>query len=376
MLIIKSTFVKIRLLHISAQKKILISALDWGMGHTTRSVPIIQYIINSGYEVIFAGNNWQCTYIKQTFPSITAINLEGYNVSYNQGRKGFMITLLKQLPGILKTIRKEHKWLQKVIEKENIDGVISDNRYGLWAKRKPCVIMTHQLSPISGLGKRVDNIIRRLHYQQLKKFTDCWVVDIAGSNNLSGKLGHPYIFPENAHYIGLLSQLEDARIEKVPGSLLILLSGPEPQRSILSDILWNQLKNYEGHVYFVEGNDSKLRSEKIPHNIQYFKRIERSQLQPLLEDAEFVICRSGYSTLMDLARLNKKAIVIPTPGQTEQLYLADYLRQQGMLLSYDQKQFDLITAIEDAQKFACKKFNLSACFTEFESIVSDWLKRL
>jgi len=375
MLIIKSTFVKIRLLHISTPKKILISALDWGMGHTTRSVPIIQNIINAGYEAIFAGNEWQCAYIKQTFPSINTVSLKGYNVRYSTRRNGFMLALLKQLPGLFKTIKAEHNWLEEILDEKKIDGVISDNRYGLWTTRKPCVILTHQLSPISGLGKIIDSIVRRLHYRQLEKFTDCWIVDVADANNLSGKLGHPNVIPENGRYIGLLSQLNNVLDEAVMDNLLVLLSGPEPQRTILSDILWHQLKDYNGNVCFVEGVDMPGRSV-IPANIQYFKRIERQQLQPLLQSAQFVICRSGYSTLMDLVRLNKKAALIPTPGQTEQIYLGSHLREKGIFLAYDQRSFNINTALTEAQSFPFKQPYLPSHFTAFKPVLLQWLNRL
>lgn len=353
---------------------ILVSPLDWGLGHTTRCVPIINYLLNTGNRVTFAGNNWQRDYISQTFPGIGTLHLEGYNVHYSKTGKEFMLSLLSQMPRLLKTIRYEHEWLKHAVAEKHFDGIISDNRYGLFHKDVPSVIMTHQLLAQTGISHIADELLSRIHYKRLQQFNQCWIIDVPGISNLSGKLAHPKRLPANAHYLGLLSQ-----ITPQPGNeehIMILLSGPEPQRSILSDILWQQATRLQQKIVFVEGSNNVSERSNIPAHIEYYKRITKEQLQPLLENAGIVICRSGYSTLMDLVALNKKAILIPTPGQTEQEYLGKHLHKEGIYYSALQKGFNLQQALNDAKDFPFKKLPLQNSLQQYTVIIDSWLETL
>jgi len=286
----------------------------------------------------------------------------------------FMPTIATQVPGLLTTIKSEHDWLKKVVVQYNIDAVISDNRYGLYHDTIPCFIMTHQLQVMSGWGSTVDNIVRKLHYKYLDKFNECWIVDDA-ETGLAGKLSHPAVLPQRSAYMGLLSQL--SQVEKPgEGYLLVLLSGPEPQRSILSDMLWQQLKHYDGKVVFVEGSMNTTAKTNIPAHITYHQQIVKAELEKILSGADIVICRSGYSTLMDLVRLNKKAILIPTPGQTEQEYLAEYLRNKGIFTSAKQNDFDLMKCLDIASRFEFKRPGYKAAFDIYKQVIDSMIAGL
>lgn len=354
--------------------RILVAPLDWGLGHTTRCVPVIQHLQSLGHTAVFAGNNWQRQYIVKTFPAIETIHLEGYNVEYSKKGGGFMAKLFAQLPGLLKTIRYEHQWVQQQVEALQIDGIISDNRYGLYHPSIPSVIMTHQVLAQSGMGPFVDNLLRRIHYKQLERFNDCWVVDVPGTPNLAGKLAHPSVMPANAKYIGLLSQVEPMPVSEQ--HLLILLSGPEPQRTLLADMLWQQVQQYKGKVVFVEGSDDVTGKSIIPANITYHKRITKEVLQPLIAAANMVVCRSGYSTLMDLVVLGKKAILVPTPGQTEQEFLGRHLHKEGVFYHAPQKGLNLLAALKGAETFPFHKLPLADTQNQYKPVLEDWLQKL
>ena len=353
---------------------ILVSPLDWGLGHTTRCVPIINYLLKTGNRVTFAGNDWQRNYILQPFPRIDTLHLEGYNVHYSKSGKGFMLSLLKQMPGLLKTIAREHDWLNRMVTEKHFDGIISDNRYGLFHNEVPSVIMTHQLQPQTGAGDIADRIAGRIHNQRLQQFNQCWVIDVPGQPNLSGELGHPKRLPANATYLGLLSQITPRQGSE--DHLMILLSGPEPQRTILSDLLWQEVTGLNQKIVFVEGSNNLAERTNIPAHIQYYKRITKEQLQPLLENARMVVCRSGYSTLMDLVALNKKAILIPTPGQTEQEYLGKHLHKEGVFYSSRQKSFNLQQALAAAAQFPFKKLPLQNNLQQYTTVIDSWLETL
>ena len=372
------TFVKIGKLQSAKCKKILIAPLDWGLGHTTRCVPIIRYMLSLGQRPVFAGNEWQRNFINKSFSDIETIHLDGYNVRYGKTNSGFLYSLLLQVPRIYKTIRAEHKWLIDKAEEAHFDGIISDNRYGLFHPGIPSVVMTHQLEIQSGMGSMADKSLQKVHYRYLERFNECWVPDLAGTDSLSGKLGHPEALPKANSYIGFLSQLQATETPaEHDNSLLILLSGPEPQRSILSALLWEQLYHYMGKIHFVEGSATAETPKDIPSHITHYKQLNNEQLLPLLQNAKLVICRSGYSTLMDLVRLNKKAILIPTPGQTEQEYLGKYMQQQGIFYCQSQKIFKLSRALAAAAQFPYRSIGVGAAsFELYRPALDKWLQRL
>lgn len=355
---------------IQKQLRILVCPLDWGMGHTTRCVPIIQYIRESGHAAVFAGNSWQCDYITKTFGDIETIERAGYDVHYSKHGSGFMFSLFAQIPKLLHTIRDENRWLQSVTDKYKIDGVISDNRYGLYHKAVPTVFMTHQALAQTGIWHMADNMLRRLHYRYIQRFNHCWIADVAGNPNLSGKLGHPRVIPANATYIGMLSQIKQATTTEE--HLLVLLSGPEPQRTLLSNILWQQVKSYSGRVVFIEGSNIAARAD-APAHVTYHTRVTGAILQPLMEKARMVICRSGYSTLMDLVVLGKKAILIPTPGQTEQEYLGKHLHNEGVFLGAQQKGFNLEKVLKQSALFPFHQLDFGNGFEQYKTVLSSWL---
>ena len=285
-----------------------------------------------------------------------------------------MMAIARQVPSILKTVRDERNWLKKVIKEHRIDLVISDNRYGLYNKDIPCVIMTHQLNAMSGLGKSVDKLVRKIHYKRLEQFDACWIVDVPEAPGLAGLLAHPQKLPKNAQYIGLLSQAEETTTPNSP-HLLILLSGPEPQRGILSDKIWNELPAYKGEVVFTEGKaKAPARSHNLP-NIHHHSILTKEKLKEAIQNADMVICRSGYSTVMDLVKLGKKAVFIPTPGQTEQEYLAKDLLQQGMYPYMSQDEFELHAALKRAETFPYNRPITADAFSMYQRAIDDLLKQ-
>lgn len=370
---------KIKLFLISnEQKYILIAPLDWGLGHTTRCVPVIRHLLSLGQHVIFAGNASQRRYISDLFPGLEQVHLKGYNVRYTRSKSLFMLRLLLQLPRLLRTIRQEHDWLERLLTEKPLAAVISDNRYGLHNKGIPSVIITHQLEVRSGLGRLADGVLRRLHYRYLSRFDACWVADAADPPGLSGRMAHPGPLPPNTRYLGLLSQLhrDDSRQEGRGSYLLVLLSGPEPQRSMLAKLLWKQLSDYPGPVVFVEGSDQVEKPAAVPEHITWHQRVSGPLLDNLITEASLVVCRSGYSTLMDLVALRKKAIVIPTPGQTEQEYLASHLHDQGVFLACKQEGFNLRAALDAAAFFPFSSLKLAETFELHRTVLSEWTDEL
>lgn len=371
------TFVKIEKTIQPRVRHILIAPLDWGLGHTTRCIPIIRQLKQTkNVEIIVSGASWQLDFLAEEFPDLNYVEMPGYNIRY--ARKGSYLKwqLLQQFPKLMQTIRKEHQWLEQFNSKHSIQGIISDNRYGMWHASVPNVILTHQLQIKTGTGMFSDSLMRQMHYRQLRNFQEVWIVDTQ-KEGLAGTLSHPKTLPPNSKYLGLLSQFYRTPTEALQtkqGSLLILLSGPEPQRSLLSDVLWQQANSLKQPVLFVEGKKETQRpsTEYVTHVDQ----LQGPALTTALKEASMVICRAGYSSIMDLVYLQKKAILIPTPGQTEQEYLGKTLQEKGVFVSFNQKGFSLEKALGSAENFPFQPLKTRTDFASFEEIVSRWLQAL
>jgi hypothetical protein len=241
----------------------------------------------------------------------------------------------------------------------HFDAVISDNRFGLCHSEIPSIFITHQLSIKTNLGKWIEWTLQRWNYRHIERFTECWVPDTAAENNLAGELSHPMINPKiPVTYIGWLSRLQQ-RASTFLGSatnnsidhLLFILSGPEPQRSILEDKIINDVSHYPGTATIVRGKPSLLTTIPSTAMIKFYNHLGAKELGEEMDKADVVISRSGYSTIMDVVQRQKKAILIPTPGQPEQEYLGALLNQKQIALRIKQKNFSLPVILDKAKKF-------------------------
>jgi len=319
------------------KKKILVAPLNWGLGHATRCIPIIKGLIDTGFEPVLASDGVALNLLKKEFPSLVSFELPSYNIKYAEKGKNFKWKMMAQLPQIISAIKKERRMLSKLINCYQFDGIISDNRLGAYSKDIPCVFITHQLNVLTG---KTSWITTKLHSKYIRKFNECWVPDIETTPNLSGKLGHLVEPMKNVKYIGPLSRLHK-KPATVKYDLMVILSGPEPQRSILEKILISELKNYPNKVLFIKGIVESNQKIKERKNITFYNYMNSADLEIAFNESEKILCRSGYTTVMDLAKLSKKAFFIPTPGQYEQEYLAKKFKLEGIAPSCRQDKFTL-----------------------------------
>lgn len=327
----------------------LVAPLDWGLGHATRCVPIVRELQRQGCTVLLAAEGRVQALLHAEFPHLRCLRLRGYRIQYAASAVGLAAKIVAQIPDILTAIKHEQAWLKKVAAEEKIDAVISDNRYGLHHPNIPSVMVTHQLRIRSPFA---EGLLQRLNYRFLSRFDACWVPDNEGSDNLAGRLSHPPRMPAvPVRYLGALSRFERGESGAAGGHLLVLLSGPEPQRTLFEKMVVNQLKTYTAPVVFVRGLPGSHASLALPENVSVFNHLPAARLEETVRSASFVIARCGYSTVMDLARLQKRSILVPTPGQTEQVYLAQHLLRKNFALCLPQKKFRLQPAIELAGRF-------------------------
>jgi len=310
------------------------------LGHATRCIPLISYLLERGWELTLAGEGNIADLLTKEFPQLRVIPLKGYRINYPKKGALFIPKILMQVPKIVRSIKNEHQWLDHQLDTNQWDLIISDNRYGLYTTRTSTVFITHQLGIISGFGRMGDGLLRTLLYRWINRFNSCWIPDAAGDINIAGELSHPLSMPNHYAFIGPLSRLNEAK--PLAGEhLLVLLSGPEPQRTILENKLIDQLSNIDEAVVFVRGLPSGAPLLKNRGKIQFENHLDATALSEMLSTAKAVICRSGYSSVMDLLKLKKRALLIPTPGQTEQVYLAKHLGALHWFVVQEQAQLDL-----------------------------------
>ncbi len=366
----------------------MVCPLDWGLGHATRCIPIIHEFLTNNYKVIISTSGKQKILLQQEFPNLTFLNLKGYGIEYP--KSGSMaLKMLLQLPKINAKIKEEHRWLAKIIDEHQIDLVVTDNRYGLWSNKVKSILITHQIFVKAPFGGWMIEQILKRHFDN---FDEIWIPDIQGENNLSGDLSHKKPLSEKFKFIGLLSRFSNKIVtSSVPPfcgtyreefDFMAILSGPEPQRTIFEKLVIEQLQKTQLKAVVLRGlpetnvianceERNRKQSARIneiassvllPRNddrIKIFNHLETNEFLNYLQKSKIVISRSGYSTIMDLTVLGKKAILVPTPGQTEQEYLAKYHFKKGRFYTQKQPEFDLEKGLNESQNFRGIKLEIN-----------------
>lgn len=341
-------------------KKVLIAPLNWGLGHATRCLPLIEALQKAGAEVTVASDGIALALLRKELPHLPCVEIPAYNIRYPF--RSMVLSMLVQMPKILRGVLREHFWLRRFLRENPHDIVISDNRFGLFGVAKKSVFMTHQvhiLAPMSG-------IVNFLNHFWIKKFDALWIPDFQNPPYLSGILGHKGL-PKGiaTHYIGILSRFKKIDTPKRYFAAVVL-SGPEPQRTIwenkilkqfdeprFTKLLFSYNENLKGKkILFVRGvpNENAPVLEENNTHFEIYNYLTTKELNEKLVAADCVIARSGYSTIMDLAALKIPACLVPTPEQTEQEYLADALAQNNIFLKQTQEAFDVVSAIFEAQR--------------------------
>jgi uncharacterized protein (TIGR00661 family) len=326
----------------TTNKTILIAPLNWGLGHATRCIPIIKALQENDYIPIIASDGIALELLQKEFPYIKTLKLPSYQIEYAKNGKNFKWKLLQNFPKMMKAVLNERKMIKKWVKKYDIDGIISDNRLGVFSKKVPSVFVTHQLNVMTG---NTTWITSKLHQHIIKKYAECWIPDVEGTPNLTGKLGHMEHPDFELKYMGPLSRFQKKEASK-QYDLMIILSGLEPQRGLLEEKLKKEVLDFGGKIIFIKGIVEKAQKKEQVDNVTYYNFMNTRQLEQTFNESGIVLCRSGYTSIMDLAKLEKKAFFIPTPGQFEQEYLAEKFKKEGLVPYAKQDDFKIKNIFE------------------------------
>ena len=315
-------------------KKIIVAPLNWGLGHATRCVPIIHFLLENNFVPILASDGKALTFLQKEFPSLETIELPSYNISYTKNLK---TGLFFQIPKIVKAIKVEKNLIADFIKvNKDVVGIISDNRFGVRNAKIPSVYITHQITVLSGIFTWFTS---KTHQKIIKKFDECWIPDSV-ENALSGRLSQLKNQDLKLKFIGVLSRFKKEDLP-VKNDVLIVLSGIESQRKKLEEKMLEIFQNNSQKVVLVQGKIEKQQSVKTQKGIKIYNYLLSSELEKEINESEIIICRSGYSSIMDLAVLEKKVFFIPTKHQTEQEYLANYLKTNKIAPFCKEENFSL-----------------------------------
>ena len=376
-------------------KKILIAPLNWGLGHATRCIPIINELHRQGAEVILASDGVALDLLKSEFPSLKIHQLPAYNIRYPY--RNMMLSMATQMPKILRGAIAENCWLKNYLKENSVFAVISDNRFGFYNRKVKSIFITHQVNikiPIA----LFQPLVNKINHYFIKKFDECWIPDFANEPNLAGHLSHGIADKQlKIKYLGVLSRMKYFAATQIYRAIAVL-SGPEPQRTNLENIILKQFKEivakktpafeprnteiqlsetqappqYFNKFILVRGVTSEEKSDFSHTNIEIHNYLKTNDLNQKILESNLMICRSGYSTVMDLVNLKSRAILIPTPGQTEQEYLAEGLTANQSFYSQLQDDLNLEKALEQVPHF--KGFDESFAQNDFlKEIISELL---
>ncbi len=344
------------------KNKIIVAPLNWGLGHATRCVPIINALLENNFEPIIASDGSSLEFLKKEFPNLEFLELPSYNISYNKNLK---FKLLLQIPRILATVKKEQQIINNFINvNKSVVGVISDNRFGVRSNKVSSVYITHQVNVLSGFTTFLTS---KVHQQIISKFDECWVPDDKNSE-LSGRLSKTKI--SNHKFIGALSRFSKTTIKNYKIDILIVLSGVEPNRTLLEQKLISEFKNDARNIVFVLGKVEKDQKKWTSNNCVFYNFLLSKDLEQKINEAELIICRSGYSSILDLYTLEKKVFFIPTKNQPEQEYLAKHLEQNEIAPFATLENFNkkMLNNLSNYTGFKSKKSALnSSLFSLFHS---------
>lgn len=349
---------------------VLVAPLNWGLGHATRCIPLIQELLLKGCKVIVASDGASRTLLVEEFSDLIHISSPHTEIRYSKSPRWFGWAMIKLLPRFWLQIKREQRWIRSMVAAYQIEAIISDNRYGMAHPAIPSVLITHQLGIQTGHGKQVDRWIQKVLYRFIGHYRAVWVPDVKEEPSLAGSLSHPVSYPTiPVEYVGMLNRFSRSN-PKATGSLvkdrpvLVLLSGPEPQRTLLEKLILKQAASFHGLLIIVRGLPTVVNAQTttntdqqhlqevygIPH-VRQFDHLGATELQKLLQGVDYIVCRSGYTTLMEMIPLQKKLLLIPTPGQPEQQYLASHSDQQRYAPFWSQDRFSLEDALEEASRY-------------------------
>ena len=335
----------------SKRKRILVAPLDWGLGYAARCIPVIAKLRQYGVDIVIASEGRPHDLLRKEFPNLEHIRFPDHTPQ-TLYEETLAWSIMKNFPALEKDFQQEHLAVESEIKHLNIDAVISDTRLGAYSETVPSILLIHQLNTLLPAylqwGERIATLALR---NQCNKFSECWIPDFEGTDNLAGKLSHPQTLPRNSFFIGPISRVTWTETKKEM-EILVILSGTEPERTIFEQEIVSQLQQTTHHSIVVRGKPEHSTRLKFSDNIILVNSLQSDEFSKAIALSNIIVARPGYSTIMDLSFAGAKAIFIPAPQQAEQEYLAGELMKKKICYSEPQEEFSLQRSMEKAKEYS------------------------
>lgn len=324
--------------------KVIVAPLNWGLGHATRCIPLIRSLLDAGADIVLASDGDALDVHRVAFPDLPFFQLPGYEMRYQF--RSMALNVMVQSRHLFNTWRAEHRAIRHLTQSFAADWVLSDNRPGCYHPDLHSIYITHQIN-VTSANPLEALFAGYIHRRLMKPFDEIWVPDYPDFPGLGGRLSHGAFSQLNIRYIGPLSRFTGTspkqNSSKRSHCVVAVVSGPEPQRSIWEQQLLIQMAGIKGCHLLVRGKpkgDGCLLST-VPSHIEVSNHLPDAEMQSAMQGAELVVSRSGYSSLMDYEQLGISALLVPTPGQPEQLYLGRKAFEEGRHLVMQQSAMNL-----------------------------------
>lgn len=364
--------------------KVLVAPLDWGLGHATRCVPIIRSFLDIGAEVSLGVCGNISSFYKDVFPELKQFRIPSYRIVYPKHGYQMPAWILTELPRILKVVAVEHAVAESLVRRENIDLIVSDNRFGFYSETAKSIYMTHQMRiAFPGMTRIFETVGVKFHQRQMAHFSEVWVPDVPEFPGLAGRLSHldkknetgDFFANRLLRYVGPLSRFSSQNVETLPKKFKFLgvVSGAEPMRTRLERRLRQVFKEIPGEHAIILGRP-ELTEVKKEGNITLFPHLSIKPFAEVVAESECFISRPGYSTVMDQAVLGANCIFVPTPGQTEQVYLGKILDKSNFAHKLDEHELTAKKLLEIFESEQRKLPNLGQHNLLQEAILAQFKK--
>lgn len=326
---------------------ILFSICSLGLGHASRSLPLIKELLKENKLVILSDGN-ALRFLKEELKDFQEVIFYEKSRSYPPLEEGtgffkYNYHLIKDSISTIFTIFSERNQTKEICNREKVNLIISDGNYGSFVKSIPSILITHQIEfQIKNIFyKKVSSLFNLMIF---KRYNLLIIPDYpSNKDNLAGDLSHTNLIKKIPHiYSGVISQFKKVKTRSKI-NYLVIISGflHEHKEEFFLNIL-KELQQKKGKKVFIMGDYKKDYKEKMNNNIEIYSSFKGLNKNELFNSSDIIISRTGYSTIMDLIEIDKKAILIPTPHQSEQEYLAEYHKDKRFFnIIKSQKQIDL-----------------------------------
>ena len=338
--------------------KVLVAVLNWGLGHATRCIPVIRSLQQQNFQPVIASDGKALSFLKNEFPELVSYELKPLHITYgSRSAFNFPYLMVKSLFWNVQ-LKKDAALVHSIHKNEGLTGIISDGRPYAYHRDVPSAYITHQLQVKSSIFSELSTVI---HRQLIRRFDECWVPDIAPPHNICGPMSQWKNADIALRYIGFPSDLTvQKRTSEYDHAAII--AGAEPERTTLEKRLIACFRELAGKNIILAGSKERS-SEKISDNLELIGMASRAEVEQVISQSDTLVVRGGYSTIMDLIKLQRTALLVPTPGQTEQLYLAKHLKRHHYFDRVSQAQL----SAERIRQFSKRKYRSNnVAFTGFD----------